>query len=35
MDEVSAAAWKRDLQLDVIERSAGRLQFAMDRNFSD
>jgi hypothetical protein len=31
MDEGSAAAWERDLKLDVLEHIAGRLKLAMDR----
>jgi hypothetical protein len=35
MDEDSAAAWERDLKLDVIEHITGRLKLAMDRYFSN
>jgi hypothetical protein len=36
MDKDSAAAWERDLRLDVIEHLAvGRLKPAMDRCFSN
>jgi hypothetical protein len=34
MDEDSAAAGERDLNLDVLEHIAGRLKLAMDRYFS-